>query len=94
MAEPSSSRLTGDGADSGFSITGDSWGRASGVTGTEGRWAKGRNVSMKGNSSKPQNLARDFRPETNPKVAESPVTGSSGNTRQGASITVSGGARA
>jgi hypothetical protein len=94
IVEGSPSRLTGHGADSGFSITGDSWGRGNSVTGTEGRWAKGRNVSMKGNSSKPQNLARDFRPETNPKVAESPITGSSGNTKHGASVTVSGGARA
>ncbi|AHF02035.1 carboxysome shell protein [Thiomicrospira aerophila AL3] len=95
VAEDLSSKVTGDGADRGFSITGDSWGRAGSVTGTEGRWAKGRNVSMKGNASKPLNLARDFRPETNPKVAElSPITGSSGNTKQGASVTVSGGARA
>ncbi|AEG32321.1 putative carboxysome structural peptide CsoS2 [Thiomicrospira cyclica ALM1] len=94
IVEGSPSRLTGHGADSGFSITGDSWGRGNSVTGTEGRWAKGRNVSMKGNSSKPQNLARDFRPETNPQVAESPITGSSGNTKHGASVTVSGGARA
>ncbi|SFR55780.1 CsoS2 family carboxysome shell protein [Thiomicrospira sp. ALE5] len=95
ITEDLSSKITGDGADRGFSITGDSWGRASSVTGTEGRWAKGRNVSMKGNGSKSLNLARDFRPETNPKVAESsPITGSSGNTKQGASVTVSGGARA
>lgn len=88
------SKITGDGSDQGFSITGDSWGRAGSVTGTEGRWAKGRNVSMKGNSSKSLNLARDFRPETNPQVADSPITGSSGNTKDGASVTVSGGARA
>lgn len=88
------SRITGDGADSGFSITGDSWGRDGKVSGTEGRWSQARNVSMKGAETRQFVGARDFRPLTNPKVAESPITGSSGNTKSGAGVTVSGGARA
>ena len=86
-------RITGDGADSGFSITGDDWGRGDRVTGTEGAWAQGRNVSMKGATTQVVG-ARDFRPVSAPAVPDSPITGSSGNTKVGAKVTVSGGARA
>lgn len=88
------SKITGEGADSGYAITGDSWGRDGKVSGTEGRWSNGRNVSIPGGRSAMNTGARDFRPEANPKVSESPITGSSGNTTSGASVTVSGGARA
>lgn len=89
------SRITGDGADSGFSITGDSWRRDGKVSGTEGKWSQSRNVSMRGVETRQSMGAHDFRPVTNPQVADlSPITGSSGNTTSGASITVSGGARA
>lgn len=89
------SRITGDGADSGFSITGDSWRRDGKVSGTEGKWSQSRNVSMRGVESRQSTGAHDFRPVTNPQVADiSPITGSSGNTTSGASVTVSGGARA
>lgn len=89
------SRITGDGADSGFSITGDSWRRDGKVSGTEGKWSQSRNVSMRGVETRQSMGAHDFRPVTNPQVADSsPITGSSGNTASGASVTVSGGARA
>lgn len=86
-------RITGEGADDGFSITGDAWGRGDRVTGTEGAWAQGRNVSMKGSTTQVVN-ARDFRPVSAPPVPDSPITGSSGNTNVGSKVTVSGGARA
>jgi hypothetical protein len=88
------SKITGDGGDDGFSITGDSWSRNSKVSGVDGRWAKSRNVSMQGNSVAMNSGAREFRPKMEPKVPASPVTGSSGNTDKGANVTVSGGARA
>jgi hypothetical protein len=93
IAKPS--RLTGQGSNSGASITGDSWERNERVTGNEGRWAEGRNVSLRGQSMTPaRNLARDYRPNTAAEIPMSPITGSSGNTSVGASVTVSGGARA
>ncbi|MBE0492862.1 MAG: carboxysome shell protein [Thiomicrospira sp.] len=86
------SRITGDGADSGYSITGDSWKGDGKVSGTDG---KKRNVSMRGVETRQTMGARDFRPVSNPQVADiSSITGSSGNTSSGASVTVSGGARA
>lgn len=89
------SRITGDGSDNGHSITGDSWGSDSKVSGTRGRSAQTRNVSIPGNRSAMNAGASSFRPNENPKVADiSPITGSSGNTRSGAAVTVSGGARA
>ncbi len=91
--EVASGRITGDGADSGFSITGDAWERGNRVTGTEGAWAQGRNVSMKGATTQVVN-ARDFKQVSAPSVPDSPVTGSAGNTKVGAKVTVSGGARA
>jgi hypothetical protein len=93
IAKPS--RLTGQGSNSGTSITGDSWDRSERVTGNEGRWAEGRNMSLRGQSMTPaRNMARDYRPNTAAEIPMSPITGSSGNTDRGASVTVSGGARA
>jgi hypothetical protein len=89
------SKITGDGGDNGHAITGDSWGRSSKVSGTEGRSAKDRNVSFQGGARAMMNQgAKDFRPNANPKVSDSPITGSAGNTKSGATVTVSGGARA
>ncbi|WFE69719.1 CsoS2 family carboxysome shell protein [Thiomicrospira sp. R3] len=88
------SRITGDGSDSGHSITGDSWGRDAKVSGTGGRSAKKRNVSIPGNRSAMNAGASSFRPNENPKVSDSPITGSAGNTKSGSTVTVSGGARA
>ena len=88
------SRITGDGSDSGHSITGDSWGRDSKVSGTGGRSSKKRNVSIPGNRSSMNAGASSFRPNENPKIEDSPITGSAGNTKSGAAVTVSGGARA
>lgn len=88
------SRITGDGGDGSTSITGDSWSRDSKVSGTEGRWAQKRNVSIPGNRSAMNAGASSFRPKENPKVSDSPITGSAGNTKSGSTVTVSGGARA
>ncbi|MEW6678060.1 MAG: CsoS2 family carboxysome shell protein, partial [Pseudomonadota bacterium] len=38
--------ITGEGRDDGARITGDDWARSGRVTGTEGRWAQGRNVTL------------------------------------------------
>jgi hypothetical protein len=88
------SKITGDGGDGSTSITGDSWSRDSKISGTEGRWAQKRNVSIPGNRSAMNAGASSFRPKENPKVSDSPITGSAGNTKSGSTVTVSGGARA
>lgn len=87
-------RITGEGRDAGRRITGDDWGRSERVTGTEGRWAQGRNPTQRGagrgmNTGAWANKSLE-RPEA-PPLAK--VTGSSGNAGKGALITVSGGAR-
>ena len=75
-------------------ITGDDWSRSDRVTGTEGRWAHGRNptqrgvartcvMSAAGNRERPLAVA----------VPEGRVTGSSGNSPKGSVVTYSGGAR-
>jgi hypothetical protein len=87
------SRITGEGMDSGLSITGDDWDRGDNVTGTEGSWAQGRNLTRRagpmGAMPRPQVDKR------NDELVEpmSPVTGGSGNTEKGALVTYSGGAR-
>ena len=89
-----SSSVTGEGSDQGFSITGDAWGRGPRVSGTEGPWANNRNASFGGNQGQAFNHAADFRNTSGPAVDDSPITGSSGNTETGATVTLSGGARA
>ena len=93
-AEAAAYRVTGEGAQSGFSITGDAWNKGDRVTGTEGAWAQGRNPSMRGTVSQPTAIANDYRPVIAPETPDSLVSGSSGNTSEGAKVTVSGGARA
>ncbi|MGV6815983.1 MAG: CsoS2 family carboxysome shell protein [Thiotrichales bacterium] len=93
-AEVAPQRITGDGREDGVSITGDNWTRSSQMTGTEGRWAQGRNPTLRGaprgavvNAHVNKQIER---PEAAPAAM---VTGSSGNSAEGALITVSGGAR-
>ncbi|KUJ71479.1 CsoS2 family carboxysome shell protein [Thiomicrospira sp. WB1] len=88
------SSVTGEGSDQGSSITGDSWGRGPRVSGTEGPWANNRNASIRGDQSQAFNHAADYRKTMGPEVDNSPITGSSGNTETGATVTLSGGARA
>ena len=86
-------RLTGDGSQAGVRITGDAWGAQSRVTGTEGASSLARNVSQRGQPRGQGVSARQFREMERPEVPESRITGSSGNTGKGATVTLSGGAR-
>lgn len=89
-----SQRITGEGREDGFSVSGDNWGRVPGMTGTEGHIAQGRNPSLRvGEMQQPINNAYHNKEMERPDVPAARVTGSSGNTHEGAVITVSGGAR-
>ena len=84
--------VTGEGTTAGQKITGDDWDRNPNVTGTEGRSSKTRNMTRHGaestkttSVSQPNHRSRE--------IPVSKVTGSSGNTSDGALITYSGGAR-
>jgi len=88
-------RITGEGREDGFSVSGDNWGRVPGMTGTEGHVAQGRNPTLRtGEIQKPVNNAHHNKEIVRPDAAPAAkVTGSSGNSHEGAVITVSGGAR-
>ncbi|MGC9456122.1 MAG: CsoS2 family carboxysome shell protein [Halothiobacillaceae bacterium] len=86
-------RFTGEASQAGSRITGDAWDRGDRVTGTEGPWAQQRNVSFKGGGAGAFAGARLMREQMEREHPESPISGSSGNTRTGALVTVSGGAR-
>jgi hypothetical protein len=84
--------VTGEGATAGQKITGDDWDRNPNVTGTEGRSSKSRNTTRHGAES----TKTTYVSQPNHRSCEIPVskvTGSSGNTSDGALITYSGGAR-
>lgn len=85
--------ITGEGRDQGARITGDDWARSGRVTGTEGRWAQGRNVTLRGEGRGMGASAWANKGIEKPEVPLAKVTGSSGNAGKGAVITVSGGAR-
>jgi hypothetical protein len=85
--------ITGEGRDDGARITGDDWARSGRVTGTEGRWAQGRNVTLRGEGRGMGASAWANKGIEKPEVPLAKVTGSSGNAGKGAVITVSGGAR-
>ena len=89
-----SSRLTGEGNQSGRQVTGDAWGAMSRVSGTEGASSQSRNPTVRGNPRGMGMNATLFR-ETieRPAPQESRITGSSGTTNKGAAVTLSGGAR-
>jgi len=87
------SRITGAGRETGQRITGDDWARNGRVTGTEGRWAQGRNPTLRGQARGMGATARANKKEDYQDVPLAKVTGSSGNAGNGALITVSGGAR-
>ena len=87
-------RITGEGREDGISVTGDNWGRVPGMTGTEGHVAQGRNPSFRvGEMQQPVNNAHYNKALERPDAPVAKVTGSSGNTDDGAVVTVSGGAR-
>jgi hypothetical protein len=85
------SRISGEGIDTGLTITGDDWGRGSNITGTEGMSATKRNPTRREGSVTAMAVSQK-RNETMT-VPVSKVTGSSGNTEKGSLITYSGGAR-
>lgn len=91
--EPAKAGPTGEGSEAGFAITGDSWQRGSRVTGTEGAWDR-RNPTQRGQPRGEGRTAAAYKELERPDLPPSPITGSAGNTEAGASITVSGGARA
>jgi len=92
-AAPQPSRLTGEGSQSGVRVSGDAWGLTDRVTGTEGRSSVVRNPSQRGQPQSVGTHARAYRDLQRPEVKASRVTGSSGNTERGATVTLSGGAR-
>lgn len=85
------SRVTGEGIETGLNITGDDWDRGEHVTGTEGRSAARRNPSRRGPMSAMPDVAAKREPQV---VRESAnVTGGSGGSQGSSAITLSGGAR-
>ena len=86
-------RLSGEGSQQGIRISGDAWNANTRVTGTEGSSSLVRNPSMRGQPRGAGVSAMKFRELDRPEVPESVITGSSGSTRRGATVTVSGGAR-
>jgi hypothetical protein len=90
---PAARRLSGEGSQQGRRVSGDAWDGDSRVTGTEGSSSLSRNPSMRGQSRGTGTSAMAFRSIERPEVPASVVTGSAGNTRSGATVTVSGGAR-
>ncbi len=86
-------RVTGEGKVEGPAITGYAWGAHPRVTGTEGYIAAERNPSQR--AGKPHGFAsaRSFAERALGEVPPSKITGSSGNTVSGVTITLSGGAR-
>lgn len=86
------SRLTGDGREGGFAITGAAWRRNESITGTEGAFSQ-RNQTIRGEKHKPVIGAAQLKDRERPELPQSKITGSSGNDAKGSAITYSGGAR-
>lgn len=86
------SRLTGDGREGGFAITGAAWRRNESVTGTEGVSTR-RNPTLRGDQRGIAMGAAQNKDRERPEVPVSKITGSSGNDVNGSAITYSGGAR-
>ncbi|MEW6307023.1 MAG: CsoS2 family carboxysome shell protein [Verrucomicrobiota bacterium] len=92
QTEAKPGRITGEGEEA-RRITGDDWARNSRVTGTEGFFARARNLTQRGNPRGAGANAQRFREVEHVQAPPSKITGSSGNTVGGSVITVSGGAR-
>lgn len=88
--EPTTSRVTGEGIDTGLRITGDDWDRGDRVTGTEGGSVVQRNPTRRGPTSAMPSIVEKREPKRERPSA--PVTGGSGGS-DGANVTVTGGAR-
>ena len=85
-------RLTGDGREGGFAITGAAWRRNESITGTEGSSTR-RNPTLRGEQRGAVPGASQMKDRERPELPISRVTGSSGNDARGSFITYSGGAR-
>jgi len=92
VADDMRSRLTGDGREGGFAITGAAWRRNESVTGTEGD-ATRRNPTLRGEQRSSMVGAAQLKDREKPALPISRITGSSGNDAKGSAITYSGGAR-
>ena len=90
---PASERLSGEGRQQGSRLTGDAWGSSRHISGTDGVSAQSRNPTQRGQPRGMGMDARSVREQPRAEVPQSPVTGSSGSTGRGATVTVSGGAR-
>lgn len=91
-ADEARSRLTGDGREGGFAITGAAWRRNESVTGTDGASTR-RNPTMRGEQRGAVMGASQLKDRERPELPVSRITGSSGNDTKGSAITYSGGAR-
>ncbi|TAJ81120.1 MAG: transcriptional initiation protein Tat [Gallionellaceae bacterium] len=92
-ADAARNRLTGDGREGGFAITGAAWRRNESVTGTEGTFSSQRNQTIRGEQRSAMIGAAQLKERERPELPVSKVTGSSGNDAKGSAITYSGGAR-
>lgn len=90
--EEARNRLTGDGREGGFAITGAAWRRNESVTGTDGTSTR-RNPTMRGEQRGAMLGASQLKDRERPELPVSRITGSSGNDSKGSAITYSGGAR-
>ena len=94
-AEEPRSRMTGDGREGGFAITGAAWRRNENITGTEGFSAR-RNPTLRGEPRAAVGALMGAAQQKSRERVELPmskVTGSSGTDAKGSAITYSGGAR-
>ena len=91
-ADEARNRLTGDGREGGFAITGAAWRRNESVTGTEGTSTR-RNPTLRGEQRGAVIGASQLKDRERPELPVSRITGSSGNDTKGSAITYSGGAR-
>ena len=91
-AEEARNRLTGDGREGGFAITGAAWRRNESVTGTDGTSTR-RNPTMRGEQRGGLLGASQLKDRERPEIPVSRITGSSGNDSKGSAVTYSGGAR-
>ena len=87
-------RVTGEGREGGFAISGAAWQRGGSITGTEGTSAIRRNPTQRGDQRSMAMQTAAMKKEREPSsVPPSKITGSSGNASSGSTITYSGGAR-
>ena len=92
-ATQQANRVTGEGREAGFAITGAAWRRDGSTTGTEGVSAARRNPTLRGDQRSMALQLTAMKEREQLQVPPSKVTGSSGNTATGSTITYSGGAR-